>query len=149
MARYARIVAGAVAELRNFAAAPDPNPAKNLDWRSCPVVAPPSYNGKTEVLEGPTYTVGASEVTEAWSVRAKTAQEISDDKDAAVNGLNNSHYQALLKVLLELENDNRTIKTKINTLITDTGASTAAFTAGQASQITLTQLKNAIKNLLS
>jgi hypothetical protein len=77
-----------------------------------------------------------------------TAQEISDAKDAAVNALNNNVYSTLLQVILSLENDNRVIKTKINTLIDDTAAATAKFTAGQAGSITMNQLKTAIKALL-
>jgi hypothetical protein len=148
MARFARIVADAVVEKRDFVVPPDPNAAKGMDWRPCDPVAPPAYNAKTEVREGPTYTVGANSVTESWSVRAKTAEEIDADKDAAVTGLNNSHYQALLKVLLELENDNRVIKTKVNAVIDATAIATTKFTAGQAGSITMNQLKTAIKNLL-
>lgn len=80
--RYARIVAGAVADLRDFAIPPDPNPVKGLDWRACPPVAPPSFDPATQVRTGPTYTVGASSVTEAWAVRAKTAQELAADAEA-------------------------------------------------------------------
>lgn len=136
-------------KFRFFDVKPPDLPHKGLRWLPANPVAAPSFDAKLEVLEGPTHTIGATSVTESWSVRAKTAQEIDADKDAAVNGLNNSHYQALLKIILELENDNRTIKAKINQLITDTGASTTKFTNPQAAQITLAQLKTAIKNLLT
>jgi hypothetical protein len=148
MARYARIVNDAVAELRSFAIAPNPNPSKGLDWRSCPIVTPIAYDALTEVLEAPAYQVGASEVTESWSKRSKTAEEISADKDAAVNSLNGSAYSVLLQVLLSLENDNRVIKTKVNAIIDATAIATTKFTAGQAGSITMNQLKTAIKGLL-
>jgi hypothetical protein len=117
-------------------------------WLPCDPVAPPSYNPKTEKVTGPTYTVGAEAVTEAWAVVSLTAQEISDAKDAAVNGLNGGTYATLLEVILSLENDNRVIKTKINAVIDATAVATAKFTAGQAGSITMTQLKAAIKALI-
>jgi hypothetical protein len=117
-------------------------------WLSCPPVAPPSYDPKTEKVTGPTYVVGAEAVTETWAVVLLTAQEISDAKDAAVEGLGPGTYATLLEVILSLENDNRVIKAKINTLITDVSAATAKFTAGQAASITMNQLKTAIKALL-
>lgn len=151
MPRYARVNAQDQMDLlRTYGAQPDPNAAKGWRWLLCAPVDPPAFDSKTQVRTGPTYTVGASAVTEGWSVRSKTAQEIDADKDAAVDALGaTSVYQVLLRALLELENDNRTIKAKINALITATGASTPPFTAGQAGQITMAQLKTAIKNLLS
>jgi hypothetical protein len=117
-------------------------------WLPCDPVAQPSFNPKTEKVTGPTYTVGAEAVTEAYSVVSLTAQEISDAKDAAVEGLGSGVYATLLEVILSLENDNRVIKAKINTLITDASAATAKFTAGQAASVTMNQLKTAIKALL-
>lgn len=52
MARYARIVSGAVATVQDFGIAPDPNPAKGLDWRPCPSVAKPAFDQTTETVEG-------------------------------------------------------------------------------------------------
>jgi hypothetical protein len=128
----------------------DPNTQVEAGWKWLPVTpaAVPIYAPKTEKVLGPTYTVGAEAVTESYSVVALTAQEISDAKDSAVNSLNGGTYATLLEVILSLENDNRIIKAKINQLITDTSASTAKFTAGQAGAITMTQLKAAIKALL-
>jgi hypothetical protein len=117
-------------------------------WLPCDPVAVPSYDPKTEKVTGPAYTVGANAVTESYSVVSLTAQEISDAKDAAVNGLNGSTYSTLLQVILSLENDNRIIKAKINALIDATAVATPKFTAGQAGSITLNQLKTAIKALL-
>jgi hypothetical protein len=117
-------------------------------WLPCDPVALPSFDPKTEKVTGPTYTIGAEAVTEAWSVVSLTAQEISDAKDVAVNNLNGSTYSTLLQVILSLENDNRVIKTKINAIIDAAALATPKFTAGQAGSITMTQLKSAIKALL-
>jgi len=117
-------------------------------WLPCDPVAPPSYDPKTEKVTGPTYTVGETAVVESWAVVALTAQEISDAKDLAVNGLNGSTYSTLLQVILSLENDNRVIKAKVNAIIDATAIATAKFTAGQAGSITMNQLKTAIKALL-
>lgn len=75
MTRYARIVDGAVVETRNFGIAPDPNPAKGLDWRLCPSVAQPSYSAALERVTGPTYSVGETEVTEQWGTERRSLGE--------------------------------------------------------------------------
>ena len=58
-------------------------------WRSlpCPVVTPPAFDPLTQVLVGPTYTVNASDVTEVYSVRQMTAQELSNFQDQEVSGV--------------------------------------------------------------
>jgi hypothetical protein len=117
-------------------------------WLPCDPVAQPSYNPKTEKVTGPAYTVGAEAVVESWSVVSLTAQEISDAKDAAVNGIDATLYGTLLEVILSLENDNRVVKTKINALIDATAVATPKFTNGQANAITMAQLKTAIKALI-
>jgi hypothetical protein len=117
-------------------------------WLPCDPVAPPSYDAKTETVDGPTYAVGEMAVTEVWTKRTLTAQEISDAKDAAVNGLNGGVYATLLEVILSLENDNRVIKAKVNAVIDATAVATPKFTAGQAGSITMNQLKTAIKALI-
>jgi hypothetical protein len=61
---------------------PDPG-GKGWDWRPAPVVARPVYDPAVQVLSGPTYTVGPTEITEVWTLRDKTAQELADDKAAA------------------------------------------------------------------
>jgi hypothetical protein len=117
-------------------------------WLPCDPVARPSFDPKTEKVAGPTYTVGAEAVVESWAVVSLTAQEISDAKDAAVNGLNGTTYSTLLEVILSLENDNRVIKAKVNAVIDAASLATQKFTAGQSGSITMAQLKNAIKALL-
>lgn len=81
--RYARIVDNAAVEMRIFPVAPDPNPAKGLDWRPCPVIPKPVFDLTTQVCEGPIYTVASAQVVESWTVRLKTAEELAADLEAA------------------------------------------------------------------
>lgn len=61
----------------------DPNVQTKPGWRwlACPMVAPPAFDGATETLVGPSYTVGEKSATETWSKRALTAQEIDAVKE--------------------------------------------------------------------
>lgn len=62
----------------------DPTVQTKPGWRWLPVeVTNPSFNSATQVKEGPVVTVLADKVTRVWTVRAKTAQELADDVDAA------------------------------------------------------------------
>lgn len=80
---------------------PDGKP--EYSFMPAPRTPRPSYDPATEVLTGPTYTVGAQQITEVWTVRAKTAQELDDAKTATVESIN----RAVLKVLCRLENHDR------------------------------------------
>jgi hypothetical protein len=136
---------------RVYAEKPADVPQKGWRWLPADPVTAPAFDPASQVREGPTYVVGASAVTESWSVRSKTVPEIDADKDAAIGGLNGSTYTVLMKVLLSLENDNRAIKMKINDLLTELGAAattTTKYPAGQVAQITMAQLKTAIKAML-
>jgi hypothetical protein len=151
MPRYALVnPQGAVSR---FDSNVDPNVQTKEGWKwlSCDPVAPPAFDRKTEVVEGPAYTVGASAVTESWTKRSKTAEEISADKDAAVSGLNGTDYTALLQIILSIVNDNRALRGKVNDLIDATSQSgtVAKYPNGQITQINVTQLKTAIKALLT
>jgi hypothetical protein len=126
-------------------------PNKSSWWRPVVVVGDDAFDRRTHKKTGPVTTIEATRVLDTYSIVALTAQEISDAKDAAVNALNNSDYKALLAILLEMVNDDRAIRTKLNALIdaTNQSATVPKFSAGQSSQINLTQLKAAIKNLLT
>ncbi len=123
-------------------------------WMPCAPVAPPAFDPLAETITGPTYTVNANDVTEVWTKRALTAQEISDQKDSAVNGLNNTNYKALLVILLQVVNDARATRAKLNALIdaTSQAGTVTKFPSNQSAQgtvaIDMTQLKAAIKALL-
>jgi hypothetical protein len=77
-------------------------------WRACPDVARPSFDPATEVVEGPTYTVGASSVTEVWTKRSLTAQEISDRKDAKIGSIDALQFS----VMFDMENRVRVLESK-------------------------------------
>lgn len=113
-----------------MSSAVDPAVATKAGWRwlACPPVAPPSFDPTLELVEGPAYTVGASEVTEAWTKRNLTAQEIGERKDAVIAALNGGGFAPILKALLNLHNRVRVLE-------------------GQA-QHTLAQFKTALKTLL-
>lgn len=114
MARYALINTSnsAMIELREYPAQP-PDPAgKARKWVPCPAVSQPSFDPTIEKVTGPTYTVGASSVTEVWSVVSLTTQEISDSKDIAISALIGTAFAALAKVLLNHENRIRALESK-------------------------------------
>lgn len=116
MTRYAVIdgASGIVALVEN-PTPPTFNPAKGNEahpapWRSlpAPVVTPPTYDAATQALVGPTYTVGATSVTESYTVRALTTQEINDAKDTQISGVD----QVTIKVLFNHENRLRVLEAK-------------------------------------
>lgn len=112
MARFALIntTDNSIIEFRDYATKPNDPAGKPRKWLSCPLVAPPAFDPATERVTGPTYTVGASEVTEAWTKVALTAQEISDAKDAAVNSINGGLYPVLFRAMFNLNNRVRALE---------------------------------------
>lgn len=114
-------------------------------WVPVEIVGDVATN-ETQVKEGPVQTVESTRVVRTFTVRSKTAPELAADKVARIDAMNGQ--QAMLKIVLNLENDNRAIKKKINDLITDIAASTAKFPVGQATQIDMAQLKTALAALL-
>lgn len=73
-------------------------------WILCEPVAPPTFDAATEIVTGPTYTVGADAVTEVWTKRALNAQEISDRKDARISGMDLFFFG----LMFDMENRMRT-----------------------------------------
>jgi hypothetical protein len=118
--------------INRFATNIDPSVGTKSGWRwlSAPSVSRPAYDPLTQKVTGPTYTVGASEVTESYSVVSLTAQEISDAKDAAVAGAigDTNLYPVLFNGLFNMNNRIRTLE-------------------GQG-VLTKAQFKAALKNLL-
>jgi hypothetical protein len=104
----------------------DPTVQTRPGWRWLPieVTDPGAYDPATQVKEGPFTTVEAARVTDIYSVRAKTAAELSADKDNQVNTISN----VLLQIAFNHENRIRAL-------------------AGQAT-VTAAQFKAAIKALL-
>lgn len=75
----------------------DPKAGVKPDWKwlPAPVATPPSFDPETQVLIGPTRTVGASQVTESYTVRARTAAELDADKDSKIADIGEAVVRAL------------------------------------------------------
>lgn len=119
-------------------------------WLPGAPVAPPAFDPVLETVDGPTYTIGASAVTEIWTKRSLTGQEISDRKDSAISMLNGGLYAPLLAILLTVVNDARDTRAKMNAMIDATGqaATVAKYPPNQTTQINKSQLVTAIKALI-
>lgn len=86
----------------------NPNVQTKPGWRWLPVVVSPAPNSDPaiEIVEGPTYTVGATQVTEAWTKRSLTAQELDERKESKLDA-----YEILtLRILFNHENRLRAIQ---------------------------------------
>ena len=83
---------------------------KNIKWLPAPKADLPSFNPATQVRAGPTYTVGSKAVTEAYTVRAKTAQELDAEKDALV--ARNESDKLIFEVLFDMANRIRALESK-------------------------------------
>lgn len=108
---------------------------------------PPTFDPLAEIVEGPALAVVQQSVTEQWTKRTLTAQEISDRKDASVNTLSGG-YAPTIKIVRELENEIRDLRGKLNAVIDATAVAVAKYPAAQVSSVTLAQIKNAIKAAL-
>lgn len=134
-------------QIDRFSTTVDPaNCTTRTGWKWLPAdpAAQPAFDPKTQVISGPTYSIGADAVTESYNVRNKTAQELDADKDGEIAGATSGgRYNAPGMIALQLENEIRDLRAKINTIAPGT------YPAGQASQITMTQFRNGVKALLS
>lgn len=82
-------------------------------WLRCPRVPQPAYDPLAETVDGPSFAIGAIEVSESYIKRPLTAQEISDRKDSAVNALNGGgNYMPILRALHNLNNRVLTLEAK-------------------------------------
>lgn len=90
--RYAlvNVTTEAVVDEREFngATPPDLREREGVEWRPIQVTAP-AFDAKTQVRTGPVRTVFADRVEDVFTVRAKTAQEISDERDSVVGEFDN------------------------------------------------------------
>lgn len=112
--------------INRFAVNIDPAVATRAPWRWLPAPkgATPAHDVATQVVEGPVITIGAESVTEAYSVRAKTQQELIAEKDAAISRVD----MVALRVAFNHENRIRVLENK--------------------AEITMPQFLNALKALL-
>lgn len=129
MAEYARVVAGNVVELRQFAAPPPNMSRKGFVWLPVEVTDPP-FNPTTQLRSGPVVTVEVDKVTRVWTVVDMTSQELDDRKQEQVDQrlVVTPMDKALLTLIFNMLNDVRVLK-------------------GQGT-ITLAQFKNALKGLM-
>ena len=95
--RYANIntADNTIREFRDFDERPEDIPHKNIVWLPAPRVPAPSYDAARQVLDGPFYEVGVSEVIESWRIRDKTAKELSDDIDAKIARVDEATRKAI------------------------------------------------------
>ena len=106
MTKYARITSstGDIIEEKDEAEfrggkPPPANTAK--DWEWLPVtVEKPSYNIKTEVLEGPKDVVTAEKITRKWTVAKLSDKKIQDRKDLQIPRTDSVQY----KIMFDQEN---------------------------------------------
>lgn len=87
-------------------------PNKAAWWRPVVVVGDDTFDPLTQKKTGPVTTIEETRVVDTFTISSLTAQEISDAKDVAVNGLNGTQYAALAKVLLNHENRIRALESK-------------------------------------
>lgn len=111
MPRYALIKNGVLDGLREFPSRPPNIAHKSVVWLPCPTVTPPSFDEKIESRSGPTYTIGATEVTEVWTVTALSPQEISNQKEAAVSSVN-GNYMPQRRLNLNFHNRLRALESQ-------------------------------------
>jgi hypothetical protein len=83
-------------------------PHKNVRWLPAPQAEAPAYDPATQVLEGPTVSIGKEAVTESYAVRDKTAEELDADKDAKLGTVD----VFVLKVLCDHESRVRALEGK-------------------------------------
>lgn len=103
----------------------DPGVRTRPGWRWLEVVStPPTFDPVTQVREGPTYIVQASQVVEQYVVRDKTAQEIDAEKEQQLP----EAVGVVFRVLLNHENRIRALESR--------------------PQITPTQFRDALKALI-
>ena len=100
--RCGLVVSGGLIVLRNFngGCPPDPSGKPEFKWLLAPITTIPNYYPATQILTGPFYSVGETEVSESYTVTDKTAQQLDDDKTAAIDGI----PQPILLALCYLNN---------------------------------------------
>ena len=104
MALYALVdLQDMVRRYEEFAAAPAPlPPAKGLRWLPVETTDPP-FNPATQKRTGPSVMVLPGKVTRVWTVTAKSAAEIDQDKaDEAVAAIDPKIMRALISWLAPL-----------------------------------------------
>jgi hypothetical protein len=109
--------------IERFADDIDPKAGTKPGWRwlPAPIASAPTHDPETQVLEGPTRIVGATSVTENYTVRARTTAELDAVRDEKLDGI----AEAVLRVLCNHENRLRTLKTPPDQSVTQAQCRTA------------------------
>jgi hypothetical protein len=79
-------------------------PRKNIKWLPAPKAEKPAYDPATQVLEGPTVAVTKDAVTESYTVRDKTAQELAAETEARKESILSDAGELVLRRLCDHEN---------------------------------------------
>ncbi len=108
MVEYAVVDNGVVVEYRFFDS--PPSSLEGKPYRKFLIVEDtnPAFDAALQVKTGPVISVLVNKVTRVWTVRDKTAQEIDNDKDVAINNVD----VVAFKVLFNHENRIRVLENK-------------------------------------
>lgn len=107
MPLFAIIDANGVRERRMLDARPEDIPHKGIKFLPVQSIGEgAAVDPLTQIKEGPVTAILADKVTDTWTVRAKTAPEVTADQDSKVD----QHSQMLLRVLFQINNDVRVLK---------------------------------------
>lgn len=113
MPRYALLILGKFERMRRFSERPADIPHKGVQWLPAPESTQPKLDPSREVLEAPTYQVEPHQVSEVWTKRLKTTEEIDSAKQTAVDAT----PLLMQRSLRDLENDVRELRGVVNALI--------------------------------
>ena len=92
-------------------------PGEIKHWQGLPLARPiettkPSFDPITQIMEGPVITILPYKVTEVFTVRAKTAQEIAAEQDAIKEGALDKFDLVALKIAFNHENRIRVLEAR-------------------------------------
>lgn len=77
-----------------------------LGWFPQVKVGDDAYDPATEVKTGPVHSVEADQVTSTWTIRAKTQQEIDDEKDAIAQAIaDDLLLQAAVRAIAQVQQE--------------------------------------------
>ena len=97
--RCALIDSGAVKEYRVYDGKCPPDPKGKPEYRFLPAPKAdrPEYDPATQVREGPVATIGDDAVTESWTVRDKTPDELAAETADRVQSINSVVFRVLCR----------------------------------------------------
>lgn len=142
-AEYAAVQSGVILERRDFASAPPDMTRKGFTW--LPVIrTDPDYDATTQVKTGPVTAINATDVTDVWTVRPKTTQELDADKAAAIAGITVAIIRALCNHENRLRDLQRFARADNNAQAVTAGIPTPANSA----TLTIDECKTLLQSLI-